>query len=46
LQDLGDAIERDGSHDHYFRIVVTKDSDLEQVVAAIVDSYEQLKKGN
>lgn len=43
LQDLGEEIEYNGSHDHYFRIVVTKDSDLDLIVAAIVDSYEQLK---
>lgn len=46
LQDLGEEIEYNGSHDHYFKIVVTKESDLDTVVAAIIDSYEQLKKGN
>ena len=46
LQTLGEAIEYNGSHDHYFKVVVTKDSNLDLIVAAIVDSYSQLKKGN
>ena len=46
LQKLGMEIEYNGSHDHYFKIIVNEDSDLDQVVAAIIDSYEQLKKGN
>lgn len=43
LRELGEEIEYNGSHDHYFRIIVTKESDLDLVVAAITDSYEQLK---
>lgn len=46
LHDLGEEIEYNGSHDHYFKIVVTKESNLDTVIAAIIDSYEQLKKGN
>ena len=46
LQKLGMEIEYNGSHDHYFKIIVNEESDLDQVVAAIIDSYEQLKKGN
>lgn len=46
LYDLGEEIEYNGSHDHYFKIVVTKESNLDTVIAAIIDSYEQLKKGN
>ena len=46
LQSLGETIEYNNSHDHYFKLVVTKESDLALVVAAIVDSYQQLKKGN
>ena len=46
LQKLGMEIEYNGSHDHYFKIIVSEDSDLDQVVSAIIDSYEQLKKGN
>lgn len=44
LLELGKEIEYNGSHDHYFGIAVTKESNLELVVAAIVNSYEQLKK--
>ena len=43
LQMLGTEIEYNGSHDHYFKIIVNEEIDLDQVVAAIVDSYEQLK---
>ncbi len=46
LHDLGEEIEYNGSHDHYFKIVVTKESNLDTVIAAIIDSYAQLKKGN
>ncbi len=46
LLELGDEIEYNGSHDHYFKLSVTKDSDLNLVVSAIVNSYEQLKKDN
>ena len=45
ILDIGEEIEYNGSHDHYFRIVVTKESDLDVVVSAIIDSYEQLKQG-
>ena len=44
LLELGEEIEYNGSHDHYFRLTVTQDSDLDLVLAAIVNSYEQLKK--
>ncbi len=43
LQMLGMEIEHNGSHDHYFKIIVNEESDLDKIVAAIVDSYEQLK---
>ena len=46
LLGLGDEIDYNGSHDHYFKLTVTKDSDLNLVVSAIVNSYEQLKKDN
>ena len=46
LQGLGTEIPYNGSHDHYFGISVTKESNLDMIVAAIVDSYEQLKKGD
>ena len=43
LQALGEDIPYNGSHDHYFGISVTAESDLDKVVAAIVASYEKLK---
>lgn len=46
ILDIGEEIEYNGSHDHYFKIVVTKESDLDVIVTAIVDSYKQLIKGN
>jgi hypothetical protein len=45
LQTLGEDIPYNGSHDHYFGISVTAESDLDMVVAAIVASYEKLKQG-
>lgn len=45
-QTVGSEIRKDGHHNHYFEIVVTGDNDLESVIAAIVDSYEQLKEAN
>ena len=46
LLELGDEIDYNGSHDHYFKLTVTQESDLNLVVSAIVNSYEQLKKDN
>lgn len=45
-QTVGSEIRKDGHHNHYFEIIVTGDNDLEAVIAAIVDSYEQLKEAN
>ena len=45
LLNLGEEIPYNGSHDHYFGIGVTAESDLDLVVAAIVASYEKLKQG-
>lgn len=44
LQDMGVELKYDGSHDHYFRIVVTQGSDLDMIVAAITESYTQLQR--
>lgn len=46
LLPLGTEIEYNGSHDHYFKIDVDIDSDLDDIVEAILNSYEQLKKDN
>lgn len=43
LLNLGEEIPYNGSHDHYFGISVTAESNLDLVVAAIVASYEKLK---
>lgn len=45
-QSIGVEIKNDGHHNHYFEIKVTEESNIEVVVAAILDSYEQLKKEN
>lgn len=45
LQVLGAEIPYNGSHDHYFGISVTAESNLDLIVAAIVTSYEKLKQG-
>lgn len=45
-QTVGSEIRKDGHHNHYFEIIVTGENDLETVIAAIVDSYEQLKEAN
>lgn len=45
-QTVGSEIRKDGHHNHYFEIIVNGDNDLEAVIAAIVDSYEQLKEAN
>lgn len=45
LLNLGEEIPYNGSHDHYFGIGVTAESDLDLVVAAIIASYKKLKQG-
>ena len=41
---LGEEIENNGHHDHYFKVSVTEESDFDGVAAVIVNSYKQLKK--
>ena len=41
---LGEEIENNGHHDHYFKVSVTEEADFDGVVAVIVNSYKQLKK--
>lgn len=43
LQKLGSEIPNNGHHDHYFKIETSDGTSLEDIVSAIVDSYEQLK---
>jgi len=43
LQNLGSEIPYNGHYDHYFKIEATVETDIDAVVSAIVDSYEQLK---
>jgi len=43
LQNLGSEIPYNGHYDHYFKIEATVETDIDSVVSAIVDSYEQLK---
>lgn len=45
LIDLGVEINYDGHHNHYFKIEVSSDENMEEVLSAIVNSYEQIKKG-
>ena len=46
LQSVGEELQYTGNHDHYFRVIVTKESNAKLIAAAIFDSYKQLKKGN
>jgi len=44
LLDLGTELQIDNHHNHYYRINIAQDMDLERIISAIIDSYEQLKK--
>lgn len=41
---VGSEIPYDGHHNHYFKVIITSETALEDVISAILNSYEQLKK--
>lgn len=44
LLSIGTEIAYDRHHNHYFKAIITRETDLEDICNAIVNSYEQLKR--
>lgn len=44
LLSIGTEITYDRHHNHYFKVLVTRDTPITEVCSAIVNSYEQLKR--